>query len=100
MEFPCLPEPDMAQTDRPPGEDRREARHGKHPVPRLLAFIRRERDDVAQTSKRRGEQDRDERPALAVDITEDLGGLAVIGEGGERAGGAVDGGVADAEDGD
>ena len=46
------------------------------------------------------DEEGDEGTALAVDVGEEAGGLAVRRKGGEGAGGGEGGGVADGEDGD
>ena len=100
LQLPGAPELDVAQADGGPVEDGGEARDGEHPVEGLRARVTARRDDVADEAKGGGEEDGDEGPARAVNVAEDFGRLAAVGERGERAGWAVDGGVADAEDGD
>lgn len=98
LQGPGPAEADVAETDRSPGEDARQAGERQHPVQHrpLISTVRAVRDE----SKRARDRDRDDRPALAVDVAQDLGRLALVRERGERARTAEDGAVADGEDGD
>ena len=89
--FPGLAEADVAGADAGPGDDGGEAGDGEHPVERLGPRGWASGDDEAEQSGGRSENDGEKRLAGDVDISEDFGGLAAIGEG---SGGAVDGTVA------
>jgi len=98
--FPRLPEADVAQADGGPVEDAAEPADGHHPRERLVARLRAGGYDVRDEAEHGREEDGHQRSAGSVDVAEDLGRLATVRESSDRAGGAVDGRVADAEHGD
>ncbi len=98
LKAPCAAEADVCEADGAPGEDAGETGEGLHPDKGGGRFFAD--GDEGEEAEGGGEADGDEGPALAVDVGEHLGGLALFGEGAEGARGAVDGGVADGEDGD
>ena len=83
LEFPSLAEADMAETDSEPGEDAWEARDGEEPVEDVGLGGFTHGCGVGDKADREGEDYRDEGSSLAVDIGEDVGGLALFCEGGE-----------------
>lgn len=97
-EAPGAAEADVAQADAAPGEEAGEAADGDEPVKDFALLL--EVDEVREQAHGEGEEHGDERAALAVDVGEQLGGVGLLGEGGERARGAEDGGVADGDDGE
>jgi len=90
----------VARVDGAPGEDGREPAEGDEPVEHVDLDAGFAGCGEGEGAEERGGEDCDEGPAFAVDVAEDGGGLALFGEGGERAAAAVDAAVADAEDGD
>lgn len=89
-------EADVGQADGAPSEKGGETRQGEQPVKDGRAL------SVEVNIRQRGEgtdgEDRDERAAGAVNVGEDPGGVALLGERGERAGAAVDGRHTDGQD--
>lgn len=88
----------MRETDRAPGKDGRQPGDGQHPVESFALF--RGGREVAEKTDECGEGDTDHGTTATIDVGEDAGSLALLGEGGEGTRGAVDGRVTDGEDGD
>ena len=95
---PAATEADVREADAAPGEDGREAREREHPVERVSLPFRSCKE--GQETEHGGEANGDHRAAFAVDVGEDSGRLVLFCQRGESATAAVDGGVADGEDGD
>ena len=89
-------EADVGQADGTPGEEGSETRQGEQPVKdsRPLSI----KVNIRQRGEGTDGEDRDERAARAVNVGEDPGGVALLGERGERAGATVHGGHADGQD--
>ncbi len=98
MSFPGFAEADVREADGAPSQNRGKTGDGLHPG-KCTVFGTGSREECEE-AKGGGDDDGEEGAALAVDVGEEAGGLALVGEGGEGARGAVDGGVADGEDGD
>ena len=81
----------MREADAGPGEDGAEAGEGEEPG-EGRALDGAEVEEGEEADERR-DADGDQRPALAVHVREDLGCLALLGERGQGARGAVHGGV-------
>lgn len=78
LQFPRLSEAYVCKTDRAPREDRREPAEGLHPDESL--FPRARRGKKGEKPKGTGQQDREDRPPLAIDISEDSGRLPLLGQ--------------------
>lgn len=98
MVRPRLAEADVAEADAAPGEERGEAGQRQQPVEDGGAIG--VEVDVGEQTKDEDDGDAGEGPPRAVDVGEDLGGVALLGEGGEGAAAAVDARDADGDDGD
>ncbi|KFX96133.1 hypothetical protein O988_05469 [Pseudogymnoascus sp. VKM F-3808] len=83
LNVPGAAEADVREADGGPCENGAESREGEHPVEDgvLLVAV----GGVGDEAESGGEGDGDDGTALAVDVAEDLGGLALVGEGGEGA---------------
>jgi hypothetical protein len=92
---PGLAEADVGEADGAPGEERRKTRQSQQPVKhgRALGV----EVNVREGPERAEERNRQEGTAGAVNVRKELGGVALLGEGGEGAGAAVDGRDADGE---
>lgn len=95
---PSGPEPDMRQTDAHPREQRREPPERQQP--RKHRGRTRAEVNVRDTPKEQGDEETDERSALAVDVGQEAGRLAVRGESSEGSRGGERRRVADGENGD
>lgn len=98
VSVPGASEADVAGADGGPGEDGGEARDGEEPVQDGVFLF--EIGQVGEEAECCGDEDGDEGASSLVDVAEDLGGLAKVGEGGESSRGTEDGGVSDGQDGD
>ncbi|KFY33111.1 hypothetical protein V495_08423, partial [Pseudogymnoascus sp. VKM F-4514 (FW-929)] len=76
-------EADVREADGGPCEDGAESREGEHPVEDGVLLIAV--GGVGDEAESGGEGDGDDGTAFAVDVAEDLGGLALVGEGREGA---------------
>lgn len=87
MVLPGLAEADVGEADRAPGEERRETRNSQKPVKHSAAV--RSKTDVRDRAEEDDKEHRGEGTAGAVDVGEDLGRVALLGEGCEGSGAAV-----------
>lgn len=97
LERPRLAEADMAQANRSPGEQRRETGKRKQPVKDGRASSRQV--DVRKGTKGYNSQHGEQRAVGAIDVGEDLGGVALLSKGSQGARTAVDAGDAERQDG-
>lgn len=98
FELPSFAEPDMSQADAPPRDDAAETTQRHEPVQNLVrrhtcAHVREEPDQGRRAHGRGG-------PALAVDVAESTGRLALFCQCREDAGAGEEGCVGYREDGD
>lgn len=93
---PRLPETDMCQTDTPPGKEGGQAGEGEQPAEDGRPLV--VEVNKGEQAKDEDGDDAKERTAGPVDIGEDLGGVPLLGEGGQGAGAAVDARDADGDD--
>ena len=93
--LPGVAEADVGEADGAPGEERGETGQGQKPVEHGRAVG--VEVDVGEGAKGEEEGDRQQRAAGAVDVAEALGRVALLSEGGKRAGAAVDGRDTDGE---
>ena len=81
LELPCPAEADMRQTDRAPRKDGTETTERDHPREGQLFFARS--GEESQEAQNRSEKDGEERAATSIDVGEDFGGHALVGQSGE-----------------
>lgn len=85
---PGLAEADVGEADGAPGEQSGQRRQREEPVEHNLAL--RVKVDVGQQTKDENDAHRVEGTAGAVDVGEDLGGVALLRKGSEGTGATVD----------
>lgn len=93
MLLPRAAEADVGEADGTPSEDGREAAERLHPEKGFRFLVRRGKK--GEKAQRRREKNGHQRPPLLVNVGENAGRLALLGQGGESARGSIDGGVPD-----
>lgn len=99
LDFPALAEANVCEADGEPGEDCGQGGEGEEPVEGLVLELTSCAGEEGEEAEGGGKGDGDEGTALAINVGEDARGLVLFCQRGEGTGGAVDGGVADGEDG-
>lgn len=97
LDAPGAAESDVSEADRAPGENGREAGNGHHPGKGDSLLVRGSQE--AKQADGGGNADRPERTTLAVNVGQEAGSLALLGESSEGTGRTVDGGVTDGQHG-
>lgn len=96
LDVPGATEANVSKADGAPGEDRGETRQCQHPVEGLVLLAGG--GEEGEETEDRSEGNTGHGTAAAVNVGEDVGSLALLGERGEGTRGTVDGRVADGQD--
>ena len=94
--LPATAETNMREADGAPGEDGRKTRDGHHPAKSNGLLVRSSQE--AEETQSRGHKDGPEGTTLAINVGQETGCLALLGESGQGTGRSVDGGVTDGQD--
>lgn len=91
LSLPARAEANVGQTNAAPGDDGGETGERQHPIEGFGLLGRA--CEEGQQAQNTGHTNRGNRSTFAIDIAEDLGCLILIGQGGEGARRAIDGGI-------
>lgn len=97
LSLPALAEADVGEADGHPGEDGRQTGDGKHPG-KSLVLNHGVGGEESKETEDGGEADADHGTALAVNVGEDPGSLALLGKSSKSTGRTVDRGVTNRQD--
>lgn len=94
--LPGRAEADMGQADGAPGEESGQTGQSLEPVEHLRTVV--VDVDIAEASKQQQDDHGEQRATRAIDIGEDLGSVALLGQGSEGTGTTIHGGHTDRQD--
>jgi len=93
LSLPSLAESDVGEADTAPCEDGTETRKGQHPVESVGLLARTSKE--SEKSENGSNADGNYGTTLTVNVSENLGGLTLVGECGKSTRGTVNRGVSD-----